>query len=110
MKRFTKVITVTAAGGVLATALLGGKVVSTRALADTPTERAALTTSTTERVTPETWIDRKVDGLIDKMTVEEKLQQVQLLSDGQITDADAKAGVGGVFSLTDPAKINHFQK
>ena len=44
-----------------------------------------------------------------KMTTTEKLQQVQLLSDGQITDADAKAGVGGVFSLTDPAKINHFQ-
>ena len=43
------------------------------------------------------------------MTVDEKLQQLQLLSDGQITDADAKAGVGGVFSLTDPAKINHFQ-
>ena len=43
------------------------------------------------------------------MTVKEKLQQVQLLSDGQINDEDAKAGVGGVFSLTDPAKINHFQ-
>jgi beta-glucosidase len=43
------------------------------------------------------------------MTTEEKLQQVQLLSDGQITDADAKAGVGGVFSLVDPAKINHYQ-
>ena len=34
---------------------------------------------------------------------------MQLLSDGQITDADAKAGVGGVFSLTDPAKIDHCQ-
>ena len=43
------------------------------------------------------------------MTTTEKLQQVQLLSDGQITDADAKAGVGGVFSLVDPAQINHFQ-
>jgi beta-glucosidase len=43
------------------------------------------------------------------MTVDEKLQQLQLLSDGQITDAEAKAGVGGVFSLTDAAKINHFQ-
>ena len=43
------------------------------------------------------------------MTTKEKLQQVQLLSDGQITDADAEAGVGGVFSLTDPEKINHFQ-
>src|SRR3954452_7449325 len=54
-------------------------------------------------------IERKVDRLLSQMTVGEKLQQLQLLSDGQITDADAKNGVGGVFSLVDPARINHFQ-
>src|SRR3954453_23694937 len=54
-------------------------------------------------------IEHRVDALVAKMTVGEKLQQVQLLSDGQITEADAKAGVGGVFSLTDPAKIDHYQ-
>jgi beta-glucosidase len=54
-------------------------------------------------------VERKVDRLVRQMTVDEKLQQVQLLSDGQITDEDAKKGVGGVFSLTDPAKIDHFQ-
>jgi beta-glucosidase len=54
-------------------------------------------------------VEKKISALIAKMTVQEKLQQLQLLSDGQITDADAKAGVGSVFSLTDPAKINHFQ-
>jgi beta-glucosidase len=54
-------------------------------------------------------VERKVDRLVRQMTVDEKLQQVQLLSDGQITDADAQAGVGGVFSLTDPEKIDHFQ-
>src|SRR5690349_18289371 len=54
-------------------------------------------------------IERKIDALLARMTTQEKLQQVQLLSDGQITDADAKAGVGGVFSLVDPAKINHYQ-
>ena len=53
--------------------------------------------------------EAKISTLIKRMTVTEKLQQVQLLSDGQITDADAKAGVGGVFSLTDPAKIDHYQ-
>jgi len=31
-------------------------------------------------------IERKVDQLLRKMTVDEKLQQVTLLSDGQITD------------------------
>jgi beta-glucosidase len=61
------------------------------------------------RAPADSGIERKVDRLLRQMTVDEKLQQVQLLSDGQITDADAKAGVGGVFSLTDPAKIDHFQ-
>jgi beta-glucosidase len=54
-------------------------------------------------------VEQRITTLIGKMTTKEKLQQVQLLSDGQITDADAKAGVGGVFSLVDPVKINHFQ-
>jgi beta-glucosidase len=52
----------------------------------------------------------RVASLLSSMTLDEKLQQLQLLSDGQITDADARAGVGAVFSLTDPAKINHFQQ
>src|SRR6478735_8007164 len=54
-------------------------------------------------------IEQKVNRLLARMTTKEKLQQVQLLSDGQITDADAKAGVGSVFSLVDAEKINHFQ-
>jgi beta-glucosidase len=62
------------------------------------------------REAPSRSIERRVSSLLAKMTTTEKLQQVQLLSDGQITDADAKAGVGGVFSLTDPAKIDHFQR
>jgi beta-glucosidase len=59
---------------------------------------------------PGSVVEHKIDALLAQMTTQEKLQQVQLLSDGQITDADAKAGVGGVFSLVDPAKINHFQQ
>jgi beta-glucosidase len=55
-------------------------------------------------------VEARVDNLLRQMTLPEKLQQLQLLSDGQITDADAKAGVGSVFSLTDPVKINHFQQ
>jgi beta-glucosidase len=54
-------------------------------------------------------VEDKVAALLKQMTTKEKLEQVQLLSDGQITDADAKAGVGGVFSLVDPAKIDHYQ-
>ena len=50
-----------------------------------------------------------MNRLVRKMTLDEKLQQLTLLSDGQITDAEAAKAVGGVFSLTDPVKINHFQ-
>ena len=77
--------------------LSGGRADDERALAAT-------------RSAPSRGIEARVNALLARMTTEEKLQQVQLLSDGQITDADAKNGVGGVFSLTDPAKINHFQK
>ena len=55
-------------------------------------------------------IERKIDKLISRMTVDEKLQQLQLLSDGQVTDDDARAGVGSVFSLVDPVKIKHLQE
>jgi beta-glucosidase len=54
-------------------------------------------------------VERRVDALLAKMTTEEKLQQVQLLADWQANEAEAKAGVGGVFSLTDPQKINQLQ-
>jgi beta-glucosidase len=54
-------------------------------------------------------VEQRVNKLLAKMTLDEKLQQLQLLSDGQINDAEAAKGVGSVFSLTDPAKINHFQ-
>ena len=79
----------------------GGVVAASRSSDETalqPTRRAASQS-----------IERRVNTLLAKMTVDEKLAQLQLLADWQITDADAKAGVGGVFSLTDPAKINHFQ-
>ncbi len=61
------------------------------------------------RQAPSRGIETRVDRLLSKMTLDEKLQQLTLLSDGQISDAEAAKPVGGVFSLTDPVKINHFQ-
>jgi beta-glucosidase len=84
------------AGSALATGVGIGRSDDEQALA--PTRQQASRT-----------IEQKVDHLLSQMTTKEKLQQVQLLSDGQITDADAKAGVGSVFSLVDPEQINHFQ-
>jgi beta-glucosidase len=57
-------------------------------------------------------VERRVEALLRKMTLEDKLNQIQLLSDGQIKDhpEEADKPVGGVFSLTDPVLINKFQK
>jgi beta-glucosidase len=54
-------------------------------------------------------IESKVNALLAQMTLDEKLEQLQLEADWQTNDAEARKGVGGVFSLTDPEKINHFQ-
>src|SRR6476469_8876340 len=54
-------------------------------------------------------IEDKVAALVAQMTTKEKLEQVQLLADWQATDDEAKAGLGGVFSQVDPAKIDHLQ-
>ena len=82
-------------------ALAGGVAAS-----DRPPDEAAIQPTRTD---PSQAIEKRVGDLLSRMTLQEKLEQIQLLSDGQVTDADAKAGVGGVFSLTDPVKINHLQ-
>ena len=101
MKRFTRIITVSAV--ILGITFVGSNVAARNVSSD----QAALTPA---RISADQGVEKKVDALLARMTVDEKLQQVQLLSDGQITDDDAEQGVGGVFSLTDPAKINHFQR
>ena len=55
--------------------------------------------------------ERKIDALIRKMTLEEKLNQLTLLSDGQMKEnpAEARKPIGSVFSETDPALINKYQ-
>lgn len=96
--------TLVAAVALVLSSLAGGGVVRA---AGQSSDEAALAAA---RQHPGDAVERKVSALLARMTVPEKLQQVQLLSDGQITEADAKAGVGGVFSLVDPVKINQFQR
>src|SRR3954465_5671659 len=63
------------------------------------------------RGAPSHSIESKVNALLSKMTLEEKLNQLTLLSDGQINanPDEAKKPVGGVFSLIDPQKISDYQ-
>jgi beta-glucosidase len=54
-------------------------------------------------------IEGRVNNLLGRMTLDEKLQQLRL-PDGGATDADAKNGVGSVFGIADPVRINALQK
>src|SRR4051812_29776955 len=105
-RRFTRMKRILSTVLAAATVLTVSSVASSSPGSLTSRDEAALAPT---RGAPSHGIEAKVNALLSKMTLREKLQQVQLLSDGQVTDADAKAGVGGVFSLVDPAKINHLQ-
>ena len=70
-------------------------------------DRAALTRA---RLANDPAIERRINALIRRMTLQEKLDQLTLLSDGQINDTEAAKPVGAVFSLTDPKLIDHYQR
>jgi beta-glucosidase len=54
-------------------------------------------------------IDAKVNALVAKMTLQEKLEQIQLLPDFLVTDQEVQAGLGSILSVTDPVTINRLQ-
>ena len=54
-------------------------------------------------------IESRVNGLLSRMTLEEKLEQIQLLPDFLVTDDEVKRGLGSVLSQTDPKEINRLQ-
>jgi len=56
--------------------------------------------------------ERRIDSLLRRMTLEEKLNQLTLLSDGQMKEnpSEARKPVGAVFSETDATLINAYQR
>ena len=91
-------LTVTAGGGALA-----GKSRTTR-------DRLALKPASDQRDDRAT--ERRIGSLIRRMTLDEKLNQLTLLSDAQMKEApdEARKPVGSVLSETDPATINAYQR
>src|SRR5215204_1557206 len=55
-------------------------------------------------------IESRVNHLLSKMTLEEKLQQIQLLPDFLVTEEQVRNGLGSVLSVTDPARIRELQR
>src|SRR3954470_20847143 len=50
-------------------------------------------------------IESKVNDLLSQMTLQEKLEQIQLLPDFLVTDDEVKKGLGSVLSQTAPKDI-----
>jgi len=55
-------------------------------------------------------VDARVNRLLAQMTLEEKLQQIQLLPDFLVTDEAVRSGLGSILSVTDPARIRELQR
>ena len=55
-------------------------------------------------------IESQVNRLLSKMTLEEKLWQIQLLPDFLVTEDGVRKGLGSVLSVTDPARIRELQR
>jgi beta-glucosidase len=97
--------------GIVIAALVSCLIVAWPALAakQRTRDRAALQ-AVQQRLDRDT--ERRIDSLLRRMTLEEKLNQLTLLSDGQMKDnpGEARKPVGAVFSETDPALINAYQR
>jgi beta-glucosidase len=55
-------------------------------------------------------IERRVDAVLRRMTLDEKLEQIQLLPDFKVTDDEVRRGLGSILSVTDPARIRELQR
>jgi beta-glucosidase len=86
----------------LAAAAAGGVVAATRS-----SDEAALQPT---RQPADRGIESQVNRLLSRMTLEEKLQQIQLLPDSRVTEDDARNGLGSVLSETRPERIRELQR
>ncbi len=101
MSRIRSAIAVVAVGAVLGTA----------ATADQPVVRPASDEAALAptRAAADRGVEARVNALLARMTLQEKLQQLQLLPNGGFTDTDVRNGLGSVFSVVDAAEINRLQ-
>jgi beta-glucosidase len=102
MRRFRRRATIALSILVLGAAVTGGVVAATQSSDEQalqPTRQAASPT-----------VEARVNRLLGQMTLEEKLQQIQLLPDFLVTDDAVRSGLGSILSVTDPARIRELQR
>jgi beta-glucosidase len=86
----------------LGTMLAGGVVAATQ-----PSDERALQPT---RQPADRTIESRVNHLLSRMTLEEKLEQIQLLPDFLVTEGEVRKGLGSVLSVTDPVRIRALQR
>jgi beta-glucosidase len=102
MSTFRRKTAIAAALIAATTAAAGGVVAGTRS-----SDEAALQPA---RQPTDRGIERRVDQLLRRMTLEEKLQQIQLLPDFKANEAEVLKGLGAVLSETNRAQIRKLQE
>ena len=99
-------VAIAAAVLVASTAAAGGVVAASRS-----SDEAALAPARQEA---DRSIERRVERLLDRMTLQEKLQQITLLPDfkvaGTAGEAEARNGIGSILSETNPVRIRELQR
>jgi beta-glucosidase len=103
MSRFRPRVWLAASILLLSTAAAAGVVAATQPSGD---EQALQPT----REPADRRVESRVNQLLSKMTLEEKLQQIQLLPDFLVTDEGVRKGLGSVLSVTDPQRIRDLQR
>jgi beta-glucosidase len=86
----------------LGTMLAGGVVAATQ-----PSDERALQPT---RQPADRTIESRVNRLLSRMTLQEKLEQIQLLPDFLVTEDEVRRGLGSVLSVTDPVRIRELQR
>jgi beta-glucosidase len=109
MSRFSLRAAIAVALVALGSAVAGGVVAATQS-----SDEAALQPI---RQPADRSIESRVNNLLSRMTLEEKLQQVTLAPDFRVTgeqaeegEEEVRNGLGAVLSLTDPARIRELQR
>jgi beta-glucosidase len=102
MSRFSLRVAIAAVLVAIAAVAAGGVIAATRS-----SDEAALQPI---RQPADRSIESRVNNLLSRMTLEEKLEQVTLLPDFKVTDDEVRRGLGSILSLTDAARIRQLQR
>jgi len=97
MRKFALAVSIVVVSSVAA----GGVVAATRS-----SDEAALQPTRQPAGQP---IEARVNHLLAQMTLEEKLEQIQLLPDFLVKEEEVRKGLGSILSVTDPKRINELQ-